>query len=315
MTKNNKALVSVIIAFMNEELLLDEAIKSVLEQDYDNYELVLIDDGSGFSTTKIAKDYATTYPEKIFYFDHEGHQNKGVCVSRNLGVEKARGGLIALLDADDVWLPNKLTNQVNIFLNNPGIGMVAEASLYWSSWNRQDVNDVTIALGAKPDKVYSPPALMFLLYPLKTGAAPCPSALMLTKSAIIKAGGFEESFVKKFQLYEDQAFLCKIYLQQEVFISSACNNLYRQREQSVVKWVNKGGHYHKVRQYFLEWLEAYLEQQQLADKELKKLLNKSLLRYRYPLAYFFTNTLPSKAVTLYRKTFPRGIKKYFINKR
>ena len=301
MTINNEPLVSVIIAFMNEEEFLEEAIKSVLAQKYNNYELLLIDDGSGTNTTTIAKNYTIAYPEKIFYFDHEGHQNKGVCVSRNLGVEKARGGLIALLDADDVWLPNKLSNQVNIFLNNPGIGMVAEASLYWSSWNREDIKDVAIALGAAPGKVYAPPALMFVLYPLKTGAAPCPSALMLTKSAIQKAGGFEESFVKKYQLYEDQAFLCKIYLQQKIFISSACNNLYRQREQSVVKWVNKGGHYHKVRRYFLEWLEAYLKSGQLADEGLMQLLNKSFLPYRYPTVFFLTHTLPAKVLTLYKK--------------
>ena len=311
MITKKEPLVSVVIAFMNEEAFLEEAITSVLKQDYDNYELLLIDDGSADSTTQIAKGFAAAYPEKVFYFDHENHQNKGVCVSRNLGVEKSKGELIALLDADDVWLPGKLFNQVAIFANNPGIGMVAEASLYWASWNQQQAKDVTIAVGANPGKVYSPPALMFILYPLKTGAAPCPSALMLTKAAIIKAGGFEKSFIKKFQLYEDQAFLCKIYLQQAVFVSSACNNLYRQREESVVKWVNNGGHYHKVRRYFLDWLQAYLKKENIKNKQLNKLMDRSFLRYRYPQVFFLTNTVPAMVLSVYKKTFPKGIKKYF----
>jgi glycosyltransferase involved in cell wall biosynthesis len=96
MSSQKRPLVSAVIAFMNEEQFLGETIESVLQQDYDNFELLLIDDGSTNKSTDIAKDYSKKYPGKIFYFDHENHQNHGVCISRNLGVEKARGDLIAI---------------------------------------------------------------------------------------------------------------------------------------------------------------------------------------------------------------------------
>jgi hypothetical protein len=197
-----------------------------------------------------------------------------------------------------------LSDQVQIILNHPDLGMVAEASEYWSDWNDPKAENVIIPVGAPPDRVYDPPSLMFTLYPLKKGAAPCPSALMIRKSAIVKVGGFEKDFVKKYQLYEDQAFLTKIYLQEKVFISSSCNNLYRQRPESVVKWVHQEGHYHNVRKYFLEWLEKYMHKKEIKDNQLLALLNKALLPYRHPNVYYFTDTAPKKALQLLRKLVP-----------
>ena len=118
-------LVSVIIAFLNEEKFLKEAVNSVLEQDYANWELLLVDDGSTNNSTAIAKAFAQKFPNRIFYLEHENHANKGVCASRNKGVAAARGELLAFLDADDVWLPGKLTEQVAVFLQYPEIDMVA----------------------------------------------------------------------------------------------------------------------------------------------------------------------------------------------
>ena len=131
MDSTKAPLVSVIIPFLNEDQFLSETIESVLQQDYDNWELLLVDDGSTNESTTIAKNYAAAYPGKIFYLEHEGHANKGVCASRNLGVARAKGELVALLDADDVWLPTKLSNQVAIFQRNLEVGMVAEGSLHW----------------------------------------------------------------------------------------------------------------------------------------------------------------------------------------
>ncbi|ALI99904.1 glycosyltransferase family 2 protein [Rufibacter tibetensis] len=293
-------LVSVIIPFMNEEKYLSEAIESVLQQDFTDWELLLVDDGSTNGSTLIAKDYAAKYPDKIFYIEHEGHINKGATVSRNLGVEKSKGALIALLDADDTWLPQKLSIQTAVFKSDPSIEMVAEASLYWFSWCDPSKEDILIPVGVQPDKVYGPGQLMLNLYPLEKGDAPCPSALLVKKSAILKVGGFEESFIKQYQLYEDQAFLCKIYLNCTVYISSACNNLYRQRPDSTVYWVKEKGHYHVVRKYFLEWLQAYMKKQGLQNKEVLKLLKRALLPYHHPLVYRITHILP-QAVVQYSK--------------
>ena len=294
MTQSPTPLVSIVVAFLNEEKFLGEAIESVLHQDYTHWELLLVDDGSTDGSTHIAKQYAEQLPGHIRYMEHEGHVNKGLSASRNRGIQQAAGTLVALLDADDVWLPGKLSNQVHIFGQHPQIAMVAEASAYWHSWSDPQKKDITIPVGAPQDRVYPPLQLMSHLYPLGEGAAPCPSGLLLTKEAIERVGGFEESFTKEYQLYEDQAFLNKIYLQENVYISSSCNNLYRQRAGSIVQWVHADGQYHAVRRHFLEWFQTYLRQRQINDRNTLLLLKKALQPYHYPRLHFLTRTLPGK---------------------
>ena len=108
----DKPLVSAIIIFLNEERFIREAIDSVFAQTCENWELLLIDDGSHDGSTDIARRFAAENPGKVRYFEHQGHQNRGMSVSRNLGVRHAMGQYIAFLDADYVWLPEKLEQQV-----------------------------------------------------------------------------------------------------------------------------------------------------------------------------------------------------------
>lgn len=285
----NQPLISVVIAFLNEEKFLSEAVESVLAQDYPQWELVLVDDGSTDLSTTIAQKYVTQHPSKIRYCEHANHANKGLSASRNRGIEATKGEFLAFLDADDVWLPGKLTQQIGIFQQHPEVAMVAEASLYWHQWHASDKADELILVGAPGERVYQPTELMQLLYPLGTTAAPCPSGLMLTKQACQTAGGFESSFTGKYQLYEDQAFLSKIYSKERVYISSACNNLYRQRQGSIVQGVKEQGHYHTVRRHFLEWLAVYLHREKIASKEVDKLVRKALRPYRHPVIHRLSN--------------------------
>lgn len=294
-------LVSVVVPFLNEDRFLSETVESVLRQTYTHWELLLVDDGSTNASTTIAKNFASSYPDKIFYLEHEGHANKGVCISRNLGVEKAKGNLIALLDADDVWLPGKLTDQVNIFQQHPDIAMVAEASNYWSTWEDPQLKDIIVPVGAPPDKVYEPKELLYHLYPLRKGAAPCPSGLLVTRASIIRSGGFEPLFTKEYQLYEDQAFLIKMYINEKVYVSSSRNNLYRQRPGSVVKKVHADGQYHIVRKFFMEWLAQYLETNQVNDRGVQKLFREASFPYRFPKLHFIMKDLPRKVKRMIKK--------------
>lgn len=301
-------LVSVVIAFLNEERFLEEAIQSVLKQTYDHWELILVDDGSTDKSLSIAKAHAQRYPAKVYYLDHEGHVNKGLSASRNAGIKQAKGDLVAFLDADDVWQPSKLEKQVKIFGHYPEIAMVAEASEYWYTWINPYAQDILIPVGAPQNKVYHEAELIRYLYPLSEGAAPCPSGLMLTKAALDRAGGFEESFEKEFQLYEDQAFLHKIYLKEKVFISSDCQNRYRQREGSIVQKVVSEGQYHRVRRFFLEWLERYIIMENIEEKQTHELLRRALLPYRHPSLYFLTSTLPTKMRAFAKRGYKKLIK-------
>src|SRR5918994_2063107 len=104
---SGKSLVSCIVIFLDEERFIEEAIKSVFAQTYENWELLLVDDGSTDGSTQIALRYAERHPGKVRYLEHPGHQNRGMSASRNLGISQAKGEYVALLDADDVWLPHK----------------------------------------------------------------------------------------------------------------------------------------------------------------------------------------------------------------
>ena len=90
----DKPLVSVIIIFLNVGDFLREAIESVLAQTYDNWELLLADDGSADSSTDIALQYAAKHPNRIRYLEHPNHENRGMSVARNLGIRNAKGKIL-----------------------------------------------------------------------------------------------------------------------------------------------------------------------------------------------------------------------------
>lgn len=291
MAHRQTPLVSIIVCFLNEEAFLAEAVESVLRQDYPDWELLLVDDGSTDGSARTAVAYAQQHPDRIHYIEHEGHTNKGLSASRNVGIRQARGTLLALLDADDVWLPHKLTQQVAIMEQHPDVTLLCEASEYWYSWDNPAKPNVFEPIGVPEDRTYDPPQLMLDLYPLGPGAAPCPSGLMMRKS-LLNGQYFEESYRGIFAMYEDQAFLAKMYLNQKVYISSACTNLYRQRIGSLVQSVEQSGHYIEVRQYYLNWLENYLDAQQITDPRVRTGLRKAKRSNKLPLFQRLLKKMP-----------------------
>jgi len=105
-------LVSVIIPTYNRAWVLKEAIDSVLAQEFKDFELIVVDDGSTDNTGEILD----SYEQDILVLRQS---NKGVSAARNRGIDAAEGRLIAFLDSDDLWLPRKLSSQVDFFNSNP----------------------------------------------------------------------------------------------------------------------------------------------------------------------------------------------------
>jgi len=287
-------LISVITAFMNEAEYLAQTIESVLNQTYSNWEYILVDDGSSDGCSEIAMDYANRFPGKIFYYEHEGHRNKGVCATRNLGISKANGEYIALLDGDDLWLPAKLETQVDLALQYPNAVMLCEASHYLNKGRNPKIENIDVPVGATPETIYRPPALTTILYPLGKGDAPCVGSLFINTEFVRKIGGFVESFHGRFSFYEDQAFLFKIYYHGYVYISSSCNNIYRQRPDSSMHRLLAAGNYREGRKYFLKWLKNYLREQQRKYSTIKKAYRKAWLLVHYPKIYNYTYGLLTK---------------------
>lgn len=289
-TNGDRPLVSVVVCFFNEKQFLEEAVQSVFAQDYDHWELLLVDDGSTDESSAMAKSYASRFPDKVTYVEHAYHQNKGLSASRNAGIKRTRGAYVAFLDADDVWMPDKLSAQLAIFKAHPEATVLLEASLYWNSWSDGRKEDILIPIGV-PEGIYRTPQLMLSLYPLGKGAAPCPSGIMVQRAALRRCP-FEELFRGILQMYEDQAFLCKVYLKETVYVSAACHNKYRQRPQSLVSAVHDSGNYHKVRSYYLYWFRDYLHSQPLRYKAVERLLRKAQMPYREPMRYKITVDIP-----------------------
>jgi len=109
--------VSVIIPSYNCARYLRRAIDSASEQTYKDYEIVLVDDGS----TDDTKDVVMQYGQKVTYLYQ---QNQGLSAARNQGISKASGELLAYLDADDMWYPEKLERQVAFLDAHPECGIV-----------------------------------------------------------------------------------------------------------------------------------------------------------------------------------------------
>lgn len=272
--------VSVIMIFLNAERYIAEAIDSVLAQTEQSFELILVDDGSHEPCSSIARDYAARFHPQVRYMDHEGHRNRGMSASRNAGLGVAAGDYVAFLDADDYWAPNKLADQAAIMDAHPELGMVCGTTRYWYSWNGGP--DHLVPSGHVQDRVVYPPEASLNVYPLGRAYAPCPSDLMMRKSVVATIDGFEEHFTGSKQMYEDQAFLAKLYLAAPVWFSSAVWLDYRQHPESCVAEVRRQGLYRDVRGYFLEWFERYLSSRPAVDARVIAALTRALWLNRHP---------------------------------
>lgn len=109
MSEKDFGLVSILMAAYNAERTIESAIDSVIAQTYQNWELLVVNDGSEDNTLNIIKDYAEK-DSRIILLNNE--KNCGVSVSRLNGLKAAKGAWIAILDSDDIWLPEKLEKQI-----------------------------------------------------------------------------------------------------------------------------------------------------------------------------------------------------------
>lgn len=116
-----KPLVSVVIPAYNAEAYIAEAIESVLNQTYPNFELIIIDDKSPDQTLMIAKSYESK-DSRVKVIENE--KNVGVGGNRNRGIAEAGGEYICWLDSDDISLPDRVEKQVEYLENHPAVGVV-----------------------------------------------------------------------------------------------------------------------------------------------------------------------------------------------
>lgn len=111
--------VSVVVTTYNYARFLPFALESVLGQTFDDLEVVVVDDGSTDNTQQVIRPYLRDRRVRYFLRDH-----RGVVATKNAGIQLARAPYVAFLDADDVWLPTKLEEQLALFRTDPDLGVV-----------------------------------------------------------------------------------------------------------------------------------------------------------------------------------------------
>jgi glycosyltransferase involved in cell wall biosynthesis len=148
----------------NTEKYIGDSIKSVLNQTYENWELIIVDDCSKDDTDSIVKQFKDS---RIRYFKNAF--NQGAAISRNSGLKKAKGKWIAFLDSDDLWLPDKLALQIKFMRDN-------QYSFSYTCYEKIDENSYNLGVFVSgPNKISSLgmynfcwPGCLTVMYDLET---------------------------------------------------------------------------------------------------------------------------------------------------
>lgn len=127
--------VSINLCCYNSEKYLEETLQSIFSQTYTDWELVIVNDGSGDSTETIVQKHISEGWPIVYEFQ----ENAGLGNARNKALSLSRGAYIAFIDHDDIWLPRKLEKQIPIFEGNAGVGLVFCDSIFFDqrgrNWN------------------------------------------------------------------------------------------------------------------------------------------------------------------------------------
>jgi glycosyltransferase involved in cell wall biosynthesis len=179
-TPSSAPLISVIIPAYNQGHYIAAAIQSVLDQSYENLELLVVDDGSTDDTRGIVAEFSDRRLRYIY------QENQGLSAARNCGIRYSTGDFLSFLDSDDLFLPDKLQLLVDLMQTDPEIGLAAGQAIPFDE------------LGEHPEKLYATPlpldsAQLLLSNPLHVGS------ILLRRTWQQEVGLFDESL----RSYED----------------------------------------------------------------------------------------------------------------
>lgn len=227
-----KTLISVVIPTYNRKEKTLRAINSVIEQNIDDIEIIVVNDGSSDDTLEFLN--SKNLPIKII-----SKENGGVSSARNAGIDNSVGEYIAFLDSDDTWLPNKLKKQIEFFESNPSVCLV-----YTDQYlNIDGANlDQTRFQRNKPNKKMLLPG--FVDYtPIHT------STVLIKKETLNHVGKFSEEL----EVHEDSELWNRI--------SDHCDFGYVEEPLSVYYWESEAEHITsaKNKKKFLENGRKYID--------------------------------------------------------
>lgn len=296
---------------------MEEAIASVQAQTYPHWELLLVDDGSTDGSTALAGEYAARYPEQIRYLEHEGHANRGMSATRNLGIQHARGTFISYIDCDDVWLPHKLERQVALLQAHPEAAMVYAPLFCWYSWTGRPEDQEKdhlygVQLNGLPpysNSLVEPPKLIPLFLKDKNLT---PSGVLVRRETLLTIAPSEDSFRTD---CSDDVVQIKTCLHCRVYVSDEWLYKYRIHPESSCRVEIKAGRSRDLRLIFLDWVNDYFKQQQVSDPQLWKALQAAYLPYHQPRLFWWMqqyrllrSAVEQRLITIGRKTLPQPLR-------
>lgn len=170
-------IISIVMPTYNAEEFVHQTIQSVLNQSFADFEYLILDDGSRDRSLAIARQWALG-DRRIQVFSHP---NQGVSATRNRGIQLSRGNLIAFLDADDIWFPEKLAAHVEHFQANPNLA-VSFSRVEFMTLNGEPTGQVSTSrlFHLKPED---------LIYENPTSTM---SSLVVRAEVFAQVGGFAE---------------------------------------------------------------------------------------------------------------------------
>ncbi len=241
--KEKNPLVSVIIPAFNRGWVVAEAVESVMAQDYHPLEIIVVDDGSTDDTNEKLKPFM----ESIILLRQE---NRGVSAARNAGINAAKGEFIAFLDSDDLWMPGKISCQINFFNDNPD-AMICQTEEIWIR-NGKRVN---------PKKKHKKISGM-IFEPSLNLCLVSPSAVMMKKSLFEIKGNFDENLpaCEDYDLWLRISSTIPVYLIDTPLI------------------IKRGGHSdqlsgnHSLDKFRIQSLEKILKEEILTEKQRSKVI-------------------------------------------
>ncbi len=187
-------LISVIVPTYNCGKFLVEGIRSILDQDYPQKEILVVDDGSTDDTQAVLQQFGDAI--KVFR-----QENAGAAVARNTGLQHAKGEYIAFLDADDLWLPGKLTAQVSYLETHPQVGMVYANWLVWVD-DSKGVYAPVSSLSSTQDSCLIDQAQSGWVYTRLLFDSIIHTITVLVRKAVVQQVGIFDAFLRNGQDYD-----------------------------------------------------------------------------------------------------------------
>ena len=252
--------VSVIVPAYNAELTIDETLRSVRSQTYRNLEIIVVNDGSSDRTREIARSHALS--DSRLRLIEQG--NMGVASARNRGVQESTGPLIAPIDADDLWHPDKISRQFQL-LRDAG----DRVGLVYCWYATIDARSRVRSLNHRPTEEGEVIESMCARNLVGNG-----SSALMRKSAILEASGYDESLrARNAEGCEDYKLYFRIaehhhfavvrdhltgYRQTKTNMSSDVLSMLRSRDLVAAEFELRNPHhrsqFHEGRNRFLKWL-------------------------------------------------------------